>query len=84
MKTLYDRLGGDATIWAAVNRMYDKIMADPELWPFFEGLDMVAQTTKQVSFMAHAFAAGSAYEGTNLREALRDLVRKKRPQRRAF
>ena len=61
MKTLYDRLGGDATIWAAVNRMYDKIMADPELWPFFEGLDMVAQTTKQV-FMQ------------KIREAERDVL----------
>jgi hemoglobin len=75
--SLYERLGGEAAVMAAVDLFYQKVMADDLVRPFFEGLDMAAQTRKQVSFMAHAFGGPSEYLGRDLRTAHRDLVHKK-------
>ena len=50
--SLYDRLGGEAAIMAAVDRFYQKVLADELTRPFFAGLDMDAQIRKQISFMS--------------------------------
>jgi hypothetical protein len=47
-RTLYEKLGGEAAVEAAVSVFYGKIMADPLLVPFFEGVDMKKQARKQV------------------------------------
>jgi hemoglobin len=60
--SLYERVGGENAILAAAVLFYDKILADPELAPFFEGLDMEAQVRKQVAFMAWAFGGPERYE----------------------
>ncbi len=46
--TLYQRLGGEAAVNAAVDIFYEAIVADAELAPFFEGVDMAKQRRKQV------------------------------------
>ncbi len=46
--SLYQRLGGEAAVTQAVDVFYKAIMADPELAPFFEGVDMAKQRRKQV------------------------------------
>jgi hypothetical protein len=38
--TTYDRLGGQASIDAAVDQLYDNVTSDPELAPFFERSDL--------------------------------------------
>jgi hemoglobin len=72
--TLYDRLGGEAAVEAAVVSFYEKIMADELLSPFFEHLDMDAQIKKQISFMTMAFGGPSRYTGKDLRTAHAKLV----------
>lgn len=72
---LYDRLGGDAAIMAAVELLYEKLLADPLTRPFFEGLDMAALTRKQVAFLSWAFGGPEALRGRDLREAHAPLVR---------
>ena len=39
-ETLFDRIGGDAALEAAVDIFYAKLMADNTIKPFFAGVDM--------------------------------------------
>jgi hemoglobin len=73
-RSLFERLGGEAAIEAAVVRFYDKVIADPLTAPFFARLDLPTQIRKQISFMARAFGAPKAYQGRDLRTAHQKLV----------
>jgi hemoglobin len=73
--SLYDRLGGEAAVMAAVDEFYTRVMADELTAPFFQTLDMGAQTRKQVAFMTRAFGGPAQYQGRDLRVAHADLVR---------
>lgn len=46
--SLFERLGGKGAVEAAVDVFYKKVLADPQLSPFFAGLDMARQRNKQV------------------------------------
>ncbi len=74
MISLYERLGGEAAVEAAVVRFYDKIMNDPSLAGFFEHLDLGAQINKQIAFMKMAFGGPNTYTGRDLRTAHAKLV----------
>ena len=68
-ESLYERIGGQAAVMAAVDLFYEKVLADDLTRPFFAGLDMAAQTRKQVAFMTWAFGGPDEYKGRNLRAA---------------
>ena len=72
--SLYERLGGEAAVMAAVGIFYEKLLADPSVKHFFENLDMAALTRKQVAFMTRAFGGPAHYRGRDLRAAHADLV----------
>lgn len=74
--SLYERLGGEVAVLAAVELFYKKVIADDLTRPFFAGLDMAAQIKKQVAFMTVAFGGPDAYKGRNLREAHAALVKR--------
>jgi hemoglobin len=59
--SLYQRVGGEAAIMAAATLFYDKVLADPDLAPFFAGLDMEQQVSKQVAFLSWAFGGPERY-----------------------
>lgn len=67
--SLYERIGGEQTIMAAVDIFYDKVITDELTRPFFDDIDMAAQSRKQVAFMAWAFDGPKAYRGRDLRAA---------------
>ena len=73
-KTLFERLGGEAAIEAAVVDFYERVMADPSLSGFFAHLDMNAQIKKQIAFMTMAFSGPNKYTGKDLRTAHAKLV----------
>jgi hemoglobin len=73
-QSLYERLGGEGAITAAVGMFYDRIMADETLAPFFADLDMDKQINKQIAFMTMAFGGPHGYEGRDLRNAHSRLV----------
>lgn len=75
-ESLYDRIGGEAAIMAAVERFYQKVLADERTRPFFENLDMNEQTQKQVAFMSWAFGGPVELKGRDLRTAHAKLVAK--------
>ena len=74
-QSLYDRIGGQAAVMAAVDLFYQKVMADELTRPFFEQLDLDAQIQKQISFMTWAFGGPTEYRGRSLRSAHARLVK---------
>jgi hemoglobin len=66
-KTLYERLGGEAAVNAAVDIFYGKVIADERISHFFENLDMVAQANKQKAFLTMAFGGPHNYSGKDMR-----------------
>tara|TARA_R110002096_G_scaffold16106_49_gene55340 strand:- start:9125 stop:9628 length:504 start_codon:yes stop_codon:yes gene_type:complete len=67
--TIYERIGGTAAIDAAVDRFYEKILADDRVNHFFEDVNMSRQIAKQKAFLAAAFGGPVPYEGKDLRQA---------------
>lgn len=74
MSPLFDRLGGSAAVAAAVDVFYDKVLADPLLSPYFEGLDMKRQKAHQRAMLTAAFGGPNAYQGRDLTTAHAGLV----------
>ena len=64
---LYDELGGEAAIGAALDRFYPKVLADPLMSPYFEGVDMAHLKRMGQAFLAMAFGGPNAYGGPGLR-----------------
>ena len=77
MHTLYEQLGGEAAVTAAVRVLYRKLLEDNLTRPFFSDLDMEAQTRKQIAFMTWAFDGPSEYRGRDLRAAHAPLVKQR-------
>lgn len=72
--SLYERLGGGEAVVAAVSLFYAKLLGEPTLAPFFQGLDMDALVKKQVEFLTLAFGGKDEAEVRDLREAHAALV----------
>jgi hemoglobin len=75
--SLYERIGGEPAIMAAVDLFYKKVIKDEVTRPFFDGLDMNVQVQKQIAFMSRALGGPVEYYGKNLRAAHARLVREK-------
>ena len=67
MASLYERLGGEAAVDAAVESFYIKVLADDRIKHFFEDLDMVAQAAKQKAFLTYVFGGPNNYSGKEMR-----------------
>ncbi len=76
MKSLYERLGGDAAINAAVEDFYKRVLADQRISHFFEGVDMKRQAGHQKNFLMLAFGGPNRYTGRTLRNSHMPLVAK--------
>ena len=67
--SLYEELGGAAAIEAALDVFYEKVMADPRVSIFFDGVDVQRVKDKQKAFMTIALGGESDYDGRGLRAA---------------
>lgn len=72
--SLFDRLGGEAAVNAAVDIFYRKVLSDPSINEFFDSTDMAGQHSKQKSFLTMAFGGPNNYSGKDLRAAHAPLV----------
>ena len=72
--SLFDRIGGKDAVEAAVSKMYDKILKDPILMPFFKDLDMASQRRSQVGFIIMAFGGPNNYTGSDMTSVHKKLV----------
>lgn len=73
--TLFEQLGGEAAVDAAVDIFYGKVMADDRINGFFEGVDMEKQARKQKAFLTYAFGGPNNYSGRTMRNAHARLVK---------
>ena len=69
--SIYDQIGGMAAVGATVDELYARVLGDPKLAPFFEGLDMERQRSHMRTFIAAALGSTRAYEGRDMAEAAR-------------
>ncbi|HEY0634697.1 MAG TPA: group 1 truncated hemoglobin [Gammaproteobacteria bacterium] len=76
MSSLYQRIGGEAAINAAVDLFYDKVLADLRISHFFTDTDMVRQRQHQKLFLTYAFGGLPNYSGQGMRAAHAHLVEK--------
>ena len=74
--SLYDDLGGAAAITAALDGFYPKVLADPHISPFFEGVNIEGLKKRIGPFMAMALGGPSNYHGPSLRQTHTHLVSK--------
>jgi hemoglobin len=66
---LYERLGEREGIEAVVDDFYDRLLADEDLGPFFEGSDMEMLRRTQADFLCEAAGGPETYDAAPVREA---------------
>lgn len=66
--TLYERIGGDETVHAVVADFYRRVLSDPELSPFFAGIDAERLEVMQREFFAAALDGPLRYTGRPMNE----------------
>ena len=71
--SLYDDIGGEAAVNAAVDLFYRKVLQDDRISNFFDTVDMEAQHAKQKAFLTMAFGGPNNYTGKDLREAHKSM-----------
>lgn len=67
--TIYDAIGGADSVSAAVDKFYVRVLDDPTLAPFFEGVDMDRLKSHQRSFIAAAIGGPEIYSGRDMAAA---------------
>ena len=67
--SLYERIGGEAAVDAAVDLFYRKVLTDDRISHYFDSVDMDRQRAKQKAFLTFAFGGPNAYSGKDMRAA---------------
>ncbi len=67
--SVYEKIGGEKAVDAAVDIFYRKVLADDRISDFFDTTDMEAQHVKQKAFLTMAFGGPHSYSGKDMREA---------------
>jgi hemoglobin len=73
--TLYEQLGGQPAVEAAVDLFYRKVLTDGRISRFFEGVDMDRQIAKQKAFLTMVFGGPNSYAGKDLRTGHAHLLK---------
>ena len=74
--SLYEQLGGEKAVDAAVDLFYKKVLADDRVNGFFKGVDMNRQLAMQKGFLTFAFGGPNNYAGRDLRATHAHLVQR--------
>ena len=67
--SLFEKIGGEAAVDAAVDIFYRKVLSDDRISQFFDTIDMEDQHAKQKAFLTMAFGGPNNYSGKDMREA---------------
>jgi hemoglobin len=65
----YDAVGGGPAVSAVVNDFYVRVLADPQLAPYFDGVDMARLRRHQVLLVTQVLGGPGKYDGRPLDEA---------------
>ncbi|MEV0204344.1 group 1 truncated hemoglobin [Streptomyces sp. NPDC050788] len=72
--TLFEQLGGEEAVGAVVDLFYDKVLSDPDLQPYFTGVDLDRLKQHQRRFIGQALGATRPYSGRSMRKAHEHLA----------
>jgi hemoglobin len=73
--SLYEQIGGEPAMGAAVELFYRKVLSDERISHFFEDVDMDRQASKQKAFLTMVCGGPSAYSGKDMRKGHAHLVK---------
>ena len=65
----YDAIGGGPAVSAVVNDFYERVLGDPHLAPYFEGIDIPQVKRHQVHLVTQVRGGPNNYDGRPLAEA---------------
>lgn len=71
--SLYEKLGGEAAVDAAVDIFYRKVLVDDRINLYFDGIDMEKQAAKQKAFLTMVFGGPNNYTGQDMRDGHKHL-----------
>lgn len=74
-QSLYEQLGGEPAVNAAVDIFYRKMLTDQRVSRFFEGVDMDQQAGKQKAFLTMVFGGPNKYTGKDMYEGHKHLLK---------
>lgn len=69
MTSVYEQIGGQAAVDAAVDIFYRRVLGDGLISHFFDHVDMDRQIGKQKAFLTMAFGGPNKYTGKDMRAA---------------
>ncbi|MFT4059101.1 MAG: group 1 truncated hemoglobin [Legionella sp.] len=75
-ESLFERLGGQDAVNAAVDIFYRKMLTDERVSHFFDDIDMEQQILKQKGFLTMVFGGPNQYSGKNMHEGHAHLVKR--------
>lgn len=67
--SIYEQIGGEPAVDAAVDLFYRKVLADERISQFFDAVDMDGMRAKQKAFLTFAFGGPNHYSGKDMRKA---------------
>ncbi len=74
-KTLFEKVGGESAVSATVAKLYEKVLDDDLLAPYFDDIDIERLRRSQSAFVMMAFGGPNNYSGQSLRKAHARLVK---------
>ena len=66
--SIYESIGGEPALAAVVDDFYVRVLADPQLVAFFDGVNMPKLKGRQVEFFAAALGGPDFYQGGSMRQ----------------
>lgn len=75
MSSLYEQIGGEPAMGAAVEHFYRRVLADERISHFFEDVDMERQSAKQKAFLTMVCGGPANYSGKDMRAGHAGMVR---------
>ncbi|KRC53544.1 MULTISPECIES: group I truncated hemoglobin [unclassified Nocardioides] len=65
----YDGIGGAGAVKAAVAVFYQRVLDDPDLRAWFDGIDLARLKAHQRAFLSHALGGPDLFAGRSMSEA---------------
>lgn len=74
-QSIFEQLGGEKAVEAAVTIFYNKVQADSRVNHFFRWIDMETQYKKMKMYLSFAFGGPTVYNGKSLGNAHQHLLK---------
>ena len=73
-KTLYEKYGGFSTVSKIVMTLYDKLLDDDDVGPFFDNVDMPKLIDHQTKFVSSLMGGPASFTDTHITNAHKHLT----------